>query len=145
MSTIPKPSPAINIRAVAVTSRRRLRGNRLMQIALICATWWTATVVVHMLGIPVPAGIVGMAFALLMLATRRISLFMLRRGAEWFVGEMMLFFVPAVVSVLDHPEFIGRLGAALLAIIVVSTLTVMTVTALTVELFYRWRARHVRP
>lgn len=145
MSTIPKPAPAINVRAVAVTSRRNLRGSRLMQIALICATWWAATALVHLLGIPVPAGIVGMAFALLMLATRRISLFTLRRGAEWFVGEMMLFFVPAVVSVLDHPEFIGRLGAALLAIIVVSTLAVMTVTALTVELFYRWRAHHVRP
>jgi len=43
-----------------------------------------------------------MAFVLTLLATRRISLFTLRRGAEWFVGEMMLFFVPAVVSVLDH-------------------------------------------
>ena len=116
-----------------------------MQIGLISATWWTATGVVHLLALPVPAGIVGMAFALLLLATRRISLFALRRGAEWFVGEMMLFFVPAVVSVLDHPELIGRLGAELLLLVVLSTLAVMTVTALTVELFYHWRTRHVRP
>jgi len=65
-------------------------------------TWWIATYGVHLWGLPVPPGIVGMAFVLTLLATRRISLFTLRRGAEWFVGEMMLFFVPAVVSVLDH-------------------------------------------
>ena len=85
-----------------------------------------------------------MVFVLVLLATRRISLLTLRRGAEWFVGEMMLFFVPAVVSVLDHREFAGRLGFEVLALIVLSTLAVMTATALTVELAYRWRTRHER-
>ena len=145
MPTIPTPAPVIGARTIELAARRGLRQSRLMQIALISATWWTATGVVHLLALPVPAGIVGMAFALLLLATRRISLFALRRGAEWFVGEMMLFFVPAVVSVLDHPELIGRLGAELLLLVVLSTLAVMTVTALTVELFYHWRMRHVRP
>jgi putative effector of murein hydrolase LrgA (UPF0299 family) len=77
--------------------------------------------------------------ALILLATGRISLFTLRRGAEWFAGDMMLFFVPAVVSILDQPEFIGRVGLELLAVIVLSMLAVMTVTALTVERLWRIR------
>jgi holin-like protein len=145
MSTIPRTAPVIAARVMTSAARRGLRRSRLMQIALIPAIWWAASGVVHVLALPVPAGIVGMAFALMLLATHRMSLFMLRRGAEWFVGEMMLFFVPAVVSVLDHPEFVGRLGATLLLLVVLSTLSVMTVTAFTVELFYRWSTRHVRP
>jgi holin-like protein len=52
--------------------------------------------------------------------------------------------VPAVVSVLDHQEFIGRLGVELLSLIVLSTLAVMRATAMTVELAYRWRTRRER-
>src|SRR5262249_42791376 len=100
---------------------------------------------VHLLPLPIPSGIVGLAFALILLATRWVSLFALRRGAEWFVGDMMLLFVPAVVSILDHPEFVGRLGLELLAVIVLGTLSVMTVTAMTAKLVYLWRVRHDRP
>jgi holin-like protein len=144
MARISSAMSTINARSIALASRRYLRRSRLLQICLISVTWWIATYGVHLWGLRVPPGIVGMAFVLTLLATRRISLFTLRRGAEWFVGEMMLFFVPAVVSVLDHQEFIGRLGVELLSLIVLSTLAVMRATAMTVELAYRWRTRRER-
>ena len=131
----------LSTRSIALASRRFVRRSRLLQVFLIGATWSIATYGVHRLGLSVPPGIVGRAFVLVLLATRSISVFTLRRGAEWFVGEMMLFFVPAVVSVLDHREFIGRLGVELLSLIVLSTLAVMTATAMTVEFAYRWRTR----
>jgi holin-like protein len=134
----------IDLRAIGLTSRRRLRRSRLAQVALILALWGASAGVVHVLGLPIPAGILGLAVTLLLLATRRLSLFAVRRGAAWFVGDMMLFFVPAVVSVLDHPEFLGRLGLAVLIVIVLSTLVVMAVTAMTVELIHAWRLRHDR-
>jgi holin-like protein len=137
--------PTIDLRAMVLMSRRRVRRSRIAQICLIFSLWWAAAGAVHILRLPIPSGIVGLVFALILLATRRISLFTLRRGAEWLVGDMMLFFVPAVVSILDHPEFIGRLGLEVLAVIVLSTLAVMTVTAMTVELVYVWSIRHDRP
>jgi holin-like protein len=74
--------PAFNTRTIALTSRRYLRHSRPLQIALICVMWRAATAVVQLLGLPFPPGIVGMMFALVLLATCRISLFTLRRGAK---------------------------------------------------------------
>jgi holin-like protein len=134
----------VDWRAAVLVTRRRVRQSRIAQIGFILALWWASAGIVRLLPLPVPSGMLGLALALILLVTRRLSLFTLRRGAEWFVGDMMLFFVPAVVSILDHPEFIGRAGLELLAVIVLSTLAVMIATALTVELIYRWRHRFER-
>jgi holin-like protein len=68
----------------------------------------------------------------------------MKRGADWLLAEMLLFFVPAVLALLDHREFLGLLGLKILAIIVLSTTMVMGVTALTVDLCYRWSDGHDR-
>jgi holin-like protein len=124
-------------------SRRLVRRSRIIQVCLIIALWWVSAGAMRLLPLPIPSGILGFALALILLATGRISPFTLRRGSQWFTGEMMLFFVPAVVSILDHPEFIGPLGLELLAVIILSTLAVMTVTALTVELIWRIRLERI--
>ena len=46
---------------------------------------------------------------------------------------------PCLPALLDHPEFMGPLGLKILAVIVCGTVTVMVVTALFIELCYRWR------
>jgi holin-like protein len=56
---------------------------------------------------------------------------------------MLLFFVPAVLALLDHNELLGLMGLKILAVIIVSTIMVMSVTALTVDLCYRWMERDV--
>lgn len=66
----------------------------------------------------------------------------MHRGANWLLGEMLLFFVPAVMSLLDHREFLGVLGVKLLVVILLGTALVMIGTALTIELCYRWMNRH---
>lgn len=83
-----------------------------------------------------------MALVLALLLSGRVSLFSMKRGAEWFLAEMLLFFVPAVLAVLEHQELLGMLGVKIMAVILVGTLTVMTVTALTVDFCYRLSARY---
>ena len=97
---------------------------------------------VRVAGVPLPGGLVGMAIVLVLLASHRISLFSMRKGANWFLAEMLLFFVPAVLAVTNHHELFGLLGLKVLVVIVAGTLAVMSVTALTVELCYRWTSRH---
>ncbi|MBB2969682.1 CidA/LrgA family protein [Mesorhizobium sp. RMAD-H1] len=124
-------------------SRHRVHHSRLLQIGLLFGFWLVGEAFVRVLGLPLPGGIVGMLLVLGLLVSGRISLFSMKRGAEWFLAEMLLFFVPAVLAVLDHREFIGLLGLKVLAVILLGTLTVMGVTALTVDLCYRWTSRHV--
>jgi holin-like protein len=119
---------------------RLVRRSRPLQIALLLAFWLAGVAVVRMAGLPIPGGIVGMVIVLALLSSRRISVLSMRRGAEWFLADMLLFFVPAVLAVLDHRELFGMLGLKILIVIFVGTLAVMAVTAFTVDLFYRWRS-----
>jgi holin-like protein len=101
------------------------------------AFWIAGQNAVKFLGLPVPGGVVGMLALLLLFATRQLSVLSLRRGAEWLIGDMVLFFVPAVLAALDHRELLGLVGLKALAVILGSTLVVMGVTGLTVDLYYR--------
>ena len=119
--------------------RRRLRRSSLWQVGLIIAFWKLGDLAVQATGLPLPGSIFGMFALLGLLASGRLSVLTVRRGARWFLGEMLLFFVPAVLALLDHPEFLGSLGLRILAVIVLGTVTVMVVTAAFIDLCYRWR------
>jgi holin-like protein len=45
--------------------------------------------------------------------------------AEWFISDMVLFFVRAVLAVLDHRELLGLVGLKVLGVVLCSTLAVM--------------------
>ena len=118
-----------------------IRSSRLTQIGLLLAFWWLGDAVARATDLPVPGGVIGMVLVLVLLASQRLSIQTLRRGADWFLGEMLLFFVPAVLAVLDHREFLGLMGLKILIVITVGTVVVMAVTAVTVDLCYRWRSQ----
>ncbi|RAI37600.1 CidA/LrgA family protein [Rhodoplanes roseus] len=130
-------------RHLVVLSRRLVRRSRLLQIGLVGVFWLAGEAIVRTTGLPMPGGIVGLGLAFAALAARRLPVVTMKRGADWFLAEMLLFFVPAVLVVLDHGELLGLLGVKILAVIVLSTAAVMGVTALTVDLCYRWTERHV--
>jgi len=128
---------------IAVTARRGLDLNRPLQILLVCLFWLVGEVITRATEIPLPGGIVGMFIVLALLASGRLSLLSMRRGANWFLAEMLLFFIPAVLAILGHHELMGWLGLKVLAVILVGTVVVMSVTALSVDLCFRWRSAHV--
>jgi holin-like protein len=124
-------------RKLILAGRRAVRGSRLSQIVLVLGFWLLGNAVARLSGLPIPGGIIGMLIVLALLASRRLSHASLRQGANWFIAEMLLFFVPAVLAVMDHREFIGLLGLKILSVILLGTLVVMAVTALVVDLGYR--------
>lgn len=116
--------------------------SRLLQLGLLTGCWLVGEAVVRTVRLPLPAGVVGMGLVLLLLKSGLVTPASMRRGASWFFDYMMLFFVPAVLVVLEHPEFLSLLGLKILGLIVVSTVLVMAGTALSVEFYFRWRMRH---
>lgn len=130
----PLPRPARVLRFA-------LRRSRVLQIALIVLFALLGQALANALGLPVPGGVIGMALVLVLLATRRLRVRNVHRGASWLLAEMLLFFVPAVMSLLDHREFLGMLGVKLLVVILLGTAMVMAGTALTIDLCYRWMNR----
>jgi holin-like protein len=119
--------------------------SRVLQVSLLCGFWVLGAGLAHLSGLPIPGGVFGMAALLMLLASGLVRPGMVRRGAHWLLAEQLLFFVPAVMTLLDHHELMSGLGLKLFAVVLVGTLLVMASTALTVELWYRWRSRHVHP
>ncbi|RBL83865.1 CidA/LrgA family protein [Streptomyces cavourensis] len=125
-----------------VRLRSLLRRSRVLQISLLILFSLLGQALANAAGLPVPGGVIGMALVLALLASGLLRVRNVHRGANWLLGEMLLFFVPAVMSLLDHREFLGVLGLKLLVIILVGTALVMAGTALTIDLCYRWMNRH---
>ena len=125
-----------------VPARRALHRSRILQMLVLIGFWLVGEAVVRLSGLPLPGGIVGMALVLALLASGRLQGASMRRGAQWFLAEMLLFFVPAVLAILDHGELLGLTGLKILAVILIGTVTVMGSTALSVDLCHRWRDRH---
>ncbi|AGA75367.1 CidA/LrgA family protein [Pseudomonas plecoglossicida] len=114
----------------------------LVELAILCALFLLGGQLATWLGWPIPGGVMGLALLLLLFASGVLKPAMLQLGAGWLMAEMLLFFIPALMSLLDYGALIRDEGWRILLVIAVSTLTVMVVTALTVELVCRWRLRH---
>lgn len=118
-------------------ARRLVHRSGVLQVMLLVALWGTGEKIVRVTGLPVPGGVVGMALLLVLLGRRQLGLGSVLRGAQWMLADMLLFFVPAVVALVNHREWLGLLGFKLLVVIVLGTTGVMGVTAATAELCTR--------
>ncbi|KHK01097.1 CidA/LrgA family protein [Desulfovibrio sp. TomC] len=114
------------------------------QVAFLIGVWWVSDAAAKASGLPIPGGVIGMLALLAALATGRLPAARLTLGAKGLLNHMLLFFVPAVITLRDHAELVSPLGLKLLAVILVGIVSVMVGTALIVELSIRLRSRHVR-
>ena len=117
------------------------------QIGLLAAIWFLADCAVRYFHLPLPANVTGMPalLALILLGWVRVEWF--RAGAGWLLAEMLLFFVPAVVAVVNYQDLLLQEGWRIGLVLVISTTLVLGVTALVVDRLYRfelWLCRRSR-
>ncbi len=117
------------------------------QIGLLAAIWFLADCAVRYFHLPLPANVTGMLalLALILLGWVRVEWF--RAGAGWLLAEMLLFFVPAVVAVVNYQSLLLQEGWRIGLVLVISTTLVLGVTALVVDRLYRfelWLSRRSR-
>ena len=114
----------------------------LAELAVLLALFLLGGQLAAWLGWPIPGGVMGLAMLLLAFACGMVKPATLQLGAGWLMAEMLLFFIPALMSLLDYGALLRSEGWRILLVIALSTLMVMVVTAGTVELVCRWRLRH---
>ncbi len=129
------------MRSLKQRTLTRLAGSRAAQIGLLAAFWAAGSGLAHLTGTAVPGGLIGMLGLLGLLATGTLEPRLVERGAGWLLAQMLLFFVPAVVALRAHPEFLGFTGLKVLLVILGSTVLVMLATALTIG----WGMRLISP
>lgn len=124
--------------SIAVASRFTKRlfpmVRTLAQIAMLILVWVIAALLVAALSLPVSAGVVGMLLVLVLLLSGVVPVERVRLGADWMLGELVLFFIPAVVAVVEYGDLFRHEGVALVGAVACGTVLVMVTTAWAVRL-----------
>lgn len=87
---------------------------------------------------PIPGGVIGMALLLLAFAFGWVKPAALQLGAGLLMAEMLLFFIPAVVAVVNYGDLLRVDGWRICVVIGVSTLLVLASTAWVVDRLYQY-------
>jgi len=120
----------------------KLIGRLLAELIVLLAIYLLGCELAAWLAWPIPGGVVGLGMLLLAFATGLVKPAALQLGAGVLMAEMLLFFIPALMSLLDYGGLLRNDGWRIMLVIGLSTLSVMLVTAFTVEAVCRWKLRH---
>ena len=115
-----------------------------VQVLLYVGLFIFAQYLVNRWQVPLPANLVGMVMLLLLIVCRVIPVSWVRAGARWLLAEMLLFFVPAVVAVVNYQELLLEEGWRIMVVLLVSTTLVLGTTALVVDRVYRLELKLAR-
>lgn len=113
----------------------------LIELVVLLAIYFLGTQLAVWLAWPIPGGVVGLGLLLATFANGLVKPAALQLGAGVLMAEMLLFFIPALMSLLDYGGLVRNDGWRILLVIGFSTLSVMLVTAFTVEMVCRWSMR----
>lgn len=105
------------------------------QIINILAVWGCAYVLQKLLNLPVTSGVLGFFLLLFLLKTNWLKFANVEQGANFLLSELLLFFIPPVVGVIQYQNLLIDSGCKILLVILISTLLVMMTSVYTVKLF----------
>ncbi|THF73399.1 CidA/LrgA family protein [Cohnella fermenti] len=90
-----------------------------------------ADAVVRWLNLPIPGTILGILVLFALLELKVIRLDWIELGSKWLLAEMLLFFIPATVGIINYKSLVVHQGLSIALVILLSTLAVMLCAGLT--------------
>ncbi len=119
----------------------RQAGLTLAQAAAICLLAWLAHGLVLFFDLPLPGGVVGLGVLLLLLSLKWVPEQSLQAGAAWLLGDLLLFFIPPVISVIQYEAVLEQYGARMLGFLVAGSVTVLLGTAWVVDRAFKFERK----
>lgn len=107
------------------------------QIIIILAVWGCADVLQKLLNLPVASGVLGFFLLLFLLEVKWLKLAHVEGGADLLLAELLLFFIPPVVGVIQYQDLLITSGWKILLVILISTALVMMVSVYSVRLLLK--------
>ncbi|MEQ1317912.1 CidA/LrgA family protein [Acinetobacter guillouiae] len=105
------------------------------QISLIIVIWGFAYMLQKLLNLPIASGVLGFFILLILLQMQWLNLEKVSLGADILLGELLLFFIPPVVGVIQYQQLLLISGWKIFLVILLSTALVMASSVLVVKLF----------
>lgn len=110
-------------------------GTILIQILFIHVFLLLGIILKNLLSIPIPASMVGLVLLFLALFFKIIKLEWVEKGANWLMAELLLFFIPSAVGIVNYDEIASWQGVEIVLMIGISTFIVMGLTAFIADWF----------
>ena len=133
------PSPLSD--ATSSPSRFNRFLKTVVQIGVIVLIWYAAVQLSEHWLHGLPAGIAGLAIALALLGLGLLRREWVADGATWLLREMLLFFIPVVIAIIQYPDLMKQRGLAIFLVVLGSTACVMIATAFAVDLAWKFEKR----
>ncbi|UVI33694.1 CidA/LrgA family protein [Paenibacillus spongiae] len=95
------------------------------QVALLIVIAQASDALVRWLHLPIPGSIAGIILLFLLLQFHIIRLEWVERGSKFLVAEMLLFFIPATVGIINYKSLVIDSGLSITLTIIGSTFAVM--------------------
>ncbi|MEB3766488.1 CidA/LrgA family protein [Acinetobacter sp. MD2] len=123
-----------------------LKAFELFKQLLILGCFWAAGEALNQIfHIPISAGILGMFLLLICLFLKVMNIEQVAIGAYAVLGELLLFFLPVVVAVVQYKTLFLTEGWQIVLCIVIGTMSVMLSSCLTIYYYHTiqryWRLR----
>lgn len=113
--------------------------NILMQILGLCAISFVSNVLSNALNIGIPGSILGIVLLFIMIEQRWLPIEKIELGANFLIAELLLFFIPSAIGVIQYQEVLKNDWAQLLLAIGASICLVVVFVGIVTEVIVRVR------
>ncbi len=114
------------------------------QILLLIVIWLAAGLLQQYLLPFVPQGLLGMLFLFLLLFSRKFPLRFIEKGGRFLINHMLLFFIPAIIKVIEYKQLLLDYGIGIIITIILGTLSVMLAVGFVVDKVYAYEVMKKR-
>jgi holin-like protein len=115
----------------------------ILQILFIHIFLFLGAAVKAIVPIPIPSAMVGLLLLFLSLLLGIVKLEWVEQGGNWLLAELLLFFVPSAVGIVNYDEMLSWQGFISVLLIGLSTFIVIGSTAFIAEKLNNWKEREV--
>jgi holin-like protein len=115
----------------------------MLQILFIHIFLFLGSAVKAIVPIPIPSAMVGLLLLFLSLLLGIVKLEWVEQGGNWLLAELLLFFVPSAVGIVNYDEMLSWQGFISVLLIGLSTFIVIGSTAFIAEKLNNWKEREV--
>jgi len=102
----------------------------ILQVLFFCALSAALDASTDALHIKIPGSIIGIFVVFFLLQTKIIPLKWLDLGASWLIAELLLFFVPSAVGIINYKDLLVSDGWRIIIVILIGTVIVMACSGL---------------
>jgi holin-like protein len=104
-----------------------------LQVLFIHVFLFLGAALKEVIPLPIPASMFGLIILFLALYLKIVKLEWVEKGAKWLMAELLLFFVPSAVGIVNYDDILSLQGAEIVLLIGISTVIVLGMTALVAE------------